>query len=603
MGFRVMGIWGSISGLGVLLAGCIADGDAPERLEPSGIDEVGLSGGTVLVEAPRSTEQTGGFDVEIELAGADVTLVWSPRPEATAYTVWHATTAFFEPGDPGTTALDSGPSTSFAHGVAGDGTHHYYRVVAHADEGDELSATVGKYAHRLYAGYNKLPQPLDTGTSDAASLLEQHAPHGAAVYLWQAPSQSFAWWLPGVGVGPFEYGPGRVPIVQVSGVWDLVHEAVGHVPPEGSVQVPLSLGLNLVTVPLDFGDTTASALMAAVPGAWRIGRWNPMVQDRVWFEGGAGDFTIEAGRDVYVEVAQPSVWPPEPGTTAPPPPADPLAGLGALQPVVSGRQFTEGALWLADEGALMFSDLQADQLWRYEPGVGATLVRDASGRFTNGMAVDQDGRRIECQHTTQQVVRVEPDGSETVLADAWQGLGLNSPNDVVVGPDGSLYFGDARIGAFAHLGGVQSMPLGFQGLYRIDPAGGLQLLATGFADPTGIELSPDGTTLYVSDWTTGWVRAFPVLDDGSVGPGAVINSEMGMADGMCSDVDGNLYVTTAQGLWVLRPDGTPWGLLPVPEEPSNCTFGGEGLQTLYVTARTSVYATQVVIPGAVPFGG
>jgi sugar lactone lactonase YvrE len=204
------------------------------------------------------------------------------------------------------------------------------------------------------------------------------------------------------------------------------------------------------------------------------------------------------------------------------------------------------------------------------------------------MALDQDGRRIECQHLAQKVVRIEADGSETLLADAWQGVTLNSPNDVVVGPDGSLYFGDARIGAFAHLGGVASMPLGFQGLYRIDPAGALQLLATGFSDPTGIELSPDAATLYVSDWTTGRVHAFPRLEDGSVGPGAVINTEMPMADGMCSDADGNLYVTTHQGLWVLRPDGTPWGLVPVPEEPSNCTFGGDDLRTLYVTARTSV---------------
>lgn len=600
---RALGISWAISCSPMVLAACIVDGGDPmERLEPDRADAASLEAASALVDAPRSVEQAAGFDVEIELAGA-VLLSWSPRPGAAAYTVWHGDTAWFEPGDPGTTALASGPSTAFEHAVSGDGAHHYYRVVAHADDGDETSIAVGKYAHRLYPGYNKIPQPLDTGTTDAASFLEQHGAYGQAAFLWEASVQGFASWQPAAGPQPFAYAPGQVPIVHASGVWGLVHEEVGRVPVEGSIALALWPGLNLVTVPLDFGDTTASELLAAVPGAWRIGRWNPLVQDRAWFEGGAGDFPIEAGRDVYVETWQPSTWPPEPGTTAPPPPQDPLEGIGALQAVVSGRQFTEGALWLPDEGALMFSDLQADELWRYEPGVGASLVRGASGRFTNGMTLDQDGRRIECQHLAQKLVRIEDDGSETVLADAWQGVTLSSPNDVVVGPDGSLYFGDARIGAFAHLGGVTHMPLGFQGLYRIDPEGGLHLLATGFADPTGIELSPDASTLYVSDWTTGRVHAFPLQDDGSVGPGAVINHEMGMADGMCSDQDGNLYVTTHQGLWVLRPDGTPWGLLPVPEEPSNCTFGGEDLRTLYVTARTSVYAAQAVIPGAVSFGG
>ncbi len=575
-----------------------------ERRRPEQAEAPPLGSGSSIVDEPRTVGQVEGFDVEIELSGAELQLAWAPRPDAATYTVWHGTAAYFEPGEPGTTALASGPDTTFAHAVAGDGVHHYYRVVAHAADGDEVSLTVGKHVHRLYPGYNKISQPLDTGTTDAASFLEPHAPYAAAAFLWQAPAQAFSSWLAGsVGPQPFEYAPGQVPIVEVAGVWDLVHEVVGRVPPEGAVQLPLSPGLNLVTLPLDYGDTTASELLAAVPGAWRIGRWNPLVQDRVWYEGGAGDFEIAAGCDVYVETWEPSVWPPAPGSTAPPPPTNPLVGLAPLQPVVTGRQFTEGALWLPDEGALMFTDLQADQVWRHEPGVGTTLVRDASGRFTNGMAQGQDGRRIECQHTTRRVVAIAADGSETVLASTWQGITLNSPNDVVVGPDGSLYFGDARIGAFAHLGGLFGMPLGFQGLYRIDPAGVLHLEATGFADPTGIELSPDGATLYVSDWTTGRVHAFPLGGDGDVGPGTVINTEMPMADGMCSDADGNLYVTTHQGLWALRPDGTPWGLLPVPEEPSNCTFGGEDLRTLYVTARTSVYATEVMIPGAVPFGG
>ncbi|MCA9705113.1 MAG: SMP-30/gluconolactonase/LRE family protein, partial [Myxococcales bacterium] len=298
--------------------------------------------------------------------------------------------------------------------------------------------------------------------------------------------------------------------------------------------------------------------------------------------------------------ADPPADPPDPAAD----PADPFTGMGVVQPVATGLKFTEGPVWLASEGALLFTDLEGDQVWRYDPGVGTTLVRDVAQRFTNGMTLDQSGRRIECQHTTQQVVRIEADGSETVLASAWNGTTLNSPNDVVIGGDGTLYFTDPTIGKYAHLGNVQTMPLGFRGVYRIDPQGQLHLVDDTLADPTGVALSPAGDVLYVADWGTGWIHRYPVLADGSLGAREAFSDWAAQPDGMCVDVQGNVYVASNSGLRVLRPDGSNWGLLALPHSPmSNCAFGGADWSTLYLTDVSAVYAVSVAIPGAPPFGG
>ncbi|MEM9453397.1 MAG: SMP-30/gluconolactonase/LRE family protein [Myxococcota bacterium] len=533
-------------------------------------------------------------------------LGWMPQGDAVDYTVWHGDEAYWQPGEAGTTMLFTGASTSFAHAVAGDGNHHYYQVVAHTTSGDDLSATVGKFSHQLHPGFNKVPQPLDTGVTDAQAFASMHGDYLQSVHLFDETLQDFRTWYAGYGEPPFGLGLGQVPIVSAD--WqaeEMVYEEVGRVPAEDELQIPLLAGMNLVTVPLSMGDTTASAVLALVPGAWRVGQWHSNGQYREWHEEGAPDFPVEAGEDIYVDTTVESMWPPPPPS---PPPShegvNPLDGMGAVQPVATGFQFTEGPLWLASEGALLFTDLAGDQIWRYEPGVGTSLVRDVSGRFTNGMTFDINGDRIECQHATQQVVRVEADGSETTLATEWNGVTLNSPNDVVVGPDGSLYFADATVGAFAHLGNVQNMPLGFQGLYRIDPEGVLHLIDDIFADPTGMGISPQGDMLYVSDWGTGLVHSYPINPDGSVGPGSVLTDLTPQPDGMCLDMEGNIYVTTNQGLHIMEPDGTPWGLLVLPETPaSNCAFGGPERTTLYITDFTGVYAVDVTIPGAPPFGG
>ncbi|MCH9682141.1 MAG: SMP-30/gluconolactonase/LRE family protein [Deltaproteobacteria bacterium] len=566
-----------------------------------------------LVDNRGPVSQVEGFDVGIAIAGGDVVLSWSAVGDATDYTVWHSTHAHFEPGEDGSTLLSTVTTTAFADPVAGDGNHGYYRVVAHDSTGDMVSTAVGKYAHVIYPGYNKIAQPLDTGVTDGQAFALNHDPGSTlSSHRFDGPTQSYLSWFPGGG-SSFSYGPGEVPIVNVGwSVWGLVHEEVGHVPAEGGLQVPLAAGLNIVTVPLEYGDTMASDWLAAVPGAWRIGRWDAQGQYGQWHDGLSIDFSVEGGRHLYVDTTVPSMWPPtlitEPDPEPEPEPeppieydadTNPLPLMGEALLVASGFDFAEAPLWLADEGALLLSDIEGDSIHRYEPDVGTTMLRGPTGTFSNGRALDPAGLVVECQHGPQHVVRIETDGSETVLASHWQGMPLNSPNDVIVGDDGTVYFVDPTIGSWPQYGGVQHQPLGFSGLYRIDPTGQLHLEDDTLSEPTGIALSPDGSTLYVGDYGTGQLHHYPVEADGSVGTGAMLSTAAQGADGMCLDVMGNIYQSGEFGLRVFRPDGTLWGTYVLPQLPSaNCAFGGPDLTTLYVTADSSLFAIDVTIPGA-----
>lgn len=567
-------------------------------------DAVSQSEATSLTAAPRSAESSS-FGAAISMVGGDVVIDWPAQPGAIDYTVWHSYQAYSEPGDPGSFILTAGTMTSASHAVVGDGQAHYYRVVAHTAGGDELSNAVGKHAHHLYPGYNKLPQALDTGITDAQTLASKHPGYAYSIHRFDAWISNFLSWWNGYGGAPFTYGLGDVPIVNAGGIWDHLYEEVGRVPGLNEIQTPVANGLNLVTVPLSMGDTSASAVLASMDETWRVGYWDPIAQTRVWHDGTNADFLIKAGEDIYLDTWAEALFPPElivPELEGNP--NNPVPDMGPAVAVVTGMELTEGATWLAGENALLFTNIPTDRVYRADLATGeVTIERDQVGAFTNGMTRDQSGNRIECQHATQQVVRVEANGSETVLASEWNGTTLNSPNDVVTGPDGSLYFSDATIGAYPHLGNVQNMPLGFQGVYRIDPTGTVHLVDDIFADPTGVGISPDGTTLYVSDWTTGMLHRYPILPDGSTGAGTMLTDTVPNADGMCLDVEGNIYLTTSQGLWVLDDEGNPLGLLPLLEESFNCTFGGAGMQTLFITSLTSVYAVDVPIPGSLGFGG
>ncbi|MEX1367499.1 MAG: SMP-30/gluconolactonase/LRE family protein [Nannocystaceae bacterium] len=600
---RVRGV--TLFSLALLAAGCVGDDD-PAALEPRVPgSEVGPGSVDELSGSPRGSARVEGFDIGISIVGPDVVVDWAPPAEGVEVSVWSSHDPYFTPGDTDSVVrLDHGTGSSFADPVVGDGVHRYYRVIVHDPLGDEVSTTVGKYAQLIYSGYNKIAQPLETESADAAALHAELGGTASTIVSWNAYGQQWQSWWPGAPAPAFTYEPGYVPIAVVGGGhWGEVFEQVGYVPADDELVVPISPGHNVVTMPLSYGDTTASELLQEASFASRVGYWDPQTQTQVWYYDATGpDFPVEAGQDVYVTATTAAVWPPDLPQDPWGPATNPLHGLGPVQLVAGGYQFTEGAVWHPGEQALVFSDLQADTLHRWDPVAGATQIRGAIDAHTNGMTIEPSGDRIECQHETQQVVRVLADGTEQVVVDSWQGTTLNSPNDVIVGADGTLYFSDATIGAYPQFGDVQDMPLGFQGVYRVDPGGQLHLVDDVFADPTGIALSPDGSTLYVSDWTSGLLHAYDVAADGSTGPGAVLSDQVPQADGMCIDVMGNIYVSMGWGLQVLRPDGSPWGTIPVPQVPANCAFGGVDRQTLFITARTGVYSIDATIPGA-PLSG
>ena len=265
-----------------------------------------------------------------------------------------------------------------------------------------------------------------------------------------------------------------------------------------------------------------------------------------------------------------------------------------MRELASGFQFTEGPVWHPD-GYLLFSDIPASVIYRVDPGGPPIPWRSPSGN-SNGLTLDRQGRLVACEHGTRRVSRTEADGTVDVLATHYRGKRLNSPNDVVVRSDGSVYFTDPPYG----LSGEEK-ELPFNGVYRISADGAIELLVDDFDRPNGLAFAPDEKTLYVDDTTRRLIRAFDVAPDGSLSNGRVFadmaSDAQGGPDGMKVDVTGNIYCTGPGGLWVYRSAGELVGRVTGPQLPANLAFGGPDRKTMYVTARTSVYALRTRIAG------
>lgn len=283
-----------------------------------------------------------------------------------------------------------------------------------------------------------------------------------------------------------------------------------------------------------------------------------------------------------------------------------LVEAGAkVKKLAGGMKFTEGPVWLPADRKLVFSDIPNSKLMQWQEGVGLSEFRKSEQ--ANGNILDLEGRLITCQHAARNVVRTEKDGSIKVLADKFDGKRFNSPNDVAVRSDGTLWFTDPPWGL------TEKAELPGHWVYKLDPdSGKVKPVVKDLAMPNGIIFSPDERRIYIAD-TGGHTRhpdpayhklaagihCYEVSKDGVLGKKHFTIKEG--SDGMRVDVKGNLYTTNGK-VKIFNSDGRLLEEITVPEGPANICFGGEDYKTLFITARTSLYSIRMVNAGAKPPG-
>jgi gluconolactonase len=262
----------------------------------------------------------------------------------------------------------------------------------------------------------------------------------------------------------------------------------------------------------------------------------------------------------------------------------------------------EGPLWWHENAHLVFSDISHDRRMIWSPTKGLSVMRERT-QYANGLTRDRQGRLVICESRSRRVVRIELDGSPTVIANNYRGQRLNRPNDVVVASNGSIYFTDPMTA------NVKS-ELDVCGVYRVSPdLGEINMLVWDFVMPNGLALSPDEQTLYVDDSKHSHIRAFEVESNGLLNRAngqvfATMHDErLGVADGMKVDVEGNIYCTGPGGIWIFDPSGKHLGTLATGMQTTNLAWGDEDWKTLYVTTRHTLERIRMSVAGVpVPRG-
>ncbi len=275
--------------------------------------------------------------------------------------------------------------------------------------------------------------------------------------------------------------------------------------------------------------------------------------------------------------------------------------------LATGCVWAEGPVWLPEDGSVLWSDIPNDRVlrWHEDDGVAVSLQ---PAEFHNGHVLDLDGSVIACSHGRRRVERLAMDGSVTPIVERYQGHRFNSPNDVIVRSDGSIWFSDPTYGIISDREGHRAgSEVGDQLVYRFDPrTGELDALTDRFDQPNGLAFSPDESILYVSDTSHearerhggGPITAFDVMDGRTLAdPRLFYVVPHGVSDGFRVDVRGNVWTSAQDGIHVVTPEGRRLGRLPVPEPVANCVFGGPHGDRLFITATTSLYVVDVSTQG------
>jgi sugar lactone lactonase YvrE len=261
-----------------------------------------------------------------------------------------------------------------------------------------------------------------------------------------------------------------------------------------------------------------------------------------------------------------------------------------VEKIAGAQNFTDGPVW-SREGFLIFCDVPSNKLMKFTPGEGTGVYREDT-HGAGGLSIDDKGRLYLAESRGRRVIRIDKKGKLDVLAEKWEGKRLNGPNDLVVSKGGDVYFTDPAFGKQA-----DARELDFYGVYHITPKGEMELVAKPAGRPNGIALSPSGKVLYVANTDERNIRAYDLAKNGSAGnERIVISSIEGAPGGVKTDEKGNLYVA-GKGLLIYSPEGKPIHTIEMTETPSNCAFGDPDFQTLYISARTSMYRVRLNVKG------